>query len=70
MKVNTPIGSLEAIEVISSDENPGIWIRVNGEDLVLVEYDITEGKHVIWVWNHKQPDLDPEYKQIIDEYEK
>ena len=63
-KVDTPIGVIET-KGSTDPSNPGIWISVNGEDLVLVEYDAAEEKHAVRVWNHKQPDGDSVYKQVI-----
>ena len=57
-KVETPIGTIEA--KVSSDENyPGIWIKINGEGMVLVEFnpDIQQARAL--VWDPDDPDNDP-----------
>lgn len=65
MKVITPKGIIESKQ--SSDtEYPGIWVSINDEPLVLVEFDYIEGKHVIRVWNEDRPDEECEYKQVLN----
>lgn len=63
-KIKTPIGEIEA-KIFVDPDYPGIWIRVNGEDLVLVEYDQVKKKHVIRVWDDKNPDDECEYMKIL-----
>lgn len=65
VKVETPIGTIEVAQ--SGDKSyPGVWVTVNGEALVLVEFDPSVNKHVIRVWDHKDPDNDYEYKQTVE----
>ncbi|KJD43999.1 hypothetical protein [Paenibacillus terrae] len=62
--VETPIGKIEAQP--ASDHNyPGIYVSVNGTQLVLIEYDSIHEQHAVRVWNHNDPDIDPEYTQTI-----
>lgn len=65
MNVKTKIGNISVIEA-TDPTYPGVYIEVNGVQLVLVEYDNGEGKHVVRVWNHKEADNDYEYKQVIE----
>lgn len=60
MKVETPKGNIKCEE--STDRNnPGIWVSVNGNELVLVEFDEVRGKHVIRVWDEENINDDYEY---------
>lgn len=65
--IPTPKGQIEVIER-NHPTYPGVWIRVNGEDVVLVEHDDTIGKHVIRVWEEGEEE-ECSYKQIINECE-
>jgi hypothetical protein len=66
MVIETPLGIIEAKE--SPDPTyPGIWISVNGTDVVLVEFDEDEQRHAVRVWDHQDPDNDHIYRQIIRE---
>lgn len=63
--VNTPIGTISA--TLSGDpEYPGVWVEVNGHELVLVEYDESVKRHVVRVWDHQTPNDDIVYKQTIE----
>lgn len=51
--IKTPVGEISAIE--SPDPNyPGIWISVNGQELVLVDYDVMKNTHFARVWTKKR----------------
>lgn len=41
----------------------GIWIKINGEELILIEKE--QENHVIRVWNSGNDMDDYEYKQVI-----
>lgn len=66
MEVNSPKGIIKAHAV--EDEYPGIWISIGNDEnkLVLVEYDASIENFAIRVWDHKQPEDDFIYKQIVD----
>lgn len=58
--VKTPVGEISVVE--NPDESyPGVWISVNGQDLVLVDYDEEKGTHFAHVWTKKRDDegIDP-----------
>lgn len=66
--VTTPLGSITA--TIGPDtSNPGLWIRINDQELVLVEYDQYEAKHVIRVWDSEDEDADYIFRHDIVEPE-
>jgi hypothetical protein len=70
LKVETPLGFIEVkVSPAGEVDYPGIWINIGDEGLVLVEYDSDLQKHVIRVWDHKDPDNDPVYRQVIEEEE-
>lgn len=62
--VETPIGKIEA-QPASDPNYPGIYVSVNGTQLVLIEYDSLNEQDAVRVWNHNDPDSDPEYTQTI-----
>lgn len=66
--MTTPAGIIQ----VSSNEDPnypGYWISINGETLVLVEHDSSEGEHVIRVWNHGEEDEECTYRQVVPQKE-
>jgi len=64
LTVKTPIGEIAAKPTLNQ-EYPGVWVSVNGEVLVLVEYDATKNSHVIRVWNSGEPEEECEYMQEV-----
>lgn len=64
ISVDTPIGKIEAA-VVNDPNYPGVWISINGVQLVLAEYELPTGKHRIRVWNNQNPDDVSEYSQVI-----
>lgn len=62
--IDTPKGSIK-VEGFPDGDYPGVYISVNGVQLVLVEFDKDEDKHAIRVWSHKDPDNDWVYKQEV-----
>ncbi len=65
-KMATPEGEIAVIKTQDST-SPGIWISVNGEELVLVEFDSSCQQHAIRVWDSEKPDDDYVFKHIVKE---
>lgn len=60
--VETPAATLKAIDAgypNDPDSYPGIWIEIDGEGLVLVEFHPDAQKVRVCVWNKDEPDSDP-----------
>lgn len=66
LTVQTPLGTIRATPATDPD-NPGIYIEVCGQSLVLVEYDDLNQQESIKVWDHNAPFDDPDYTQAIKE---
>ena len=60
VKVVTPAGEIKVVENPDSDY-PGVWIQINGQDLVLVDYDEEEDTHFVRVWTKERDEkgIDP-----------
>lgn len=69
MVIDTPSGIISAAPA-TDKANPGIYISVEGVELVLVEYDSLIGKAVIRVWDHHNPNQDPCYRQVVRSLER
>lgn len=67
MQINTPKGAIKA-HAVESDEYPGIWISIGGDEnkLVLVEYDTSIQDFAIRVWDHRHSEEDYVYKQVLN----
>jgi len=63
-EIQTPKGTIQVLESADPDY-PGVWIKVNDLEVVLVEYDPTMDKHIIRVWNYDDPFEESEYMQIL-----
>lgn len=51
--VKTPAGEITVMQH-PDPNNPGIWIKVNGKELVLVDYDTETKTHNAHIWNKKR----------------
>ena len=56
--VNTALGRIEAVE--SKADFPGIWIKINGQSVVLVEHDLIDDAFKARVWDDNHPDDEPD----------
>lgn len=56
--VNTALGRIEAVE--SKADFPGIWIKINGKAVVLVEHDLIDDTFKARVWDDNHPDDEPD----------
>ena len=55
LSVKTPVGEITVVE--NPDPNyPGVWVRVNGQDLILVDYDKELNSHFARIWTKKRDD--------------
>ena len=51
--VKTPVGEISVVE--NPDPSyPGIWVKINGQDLILVDYDAENNTHFARVWTKKR----------------
>lgn len=66
ISIDTPLGNIKASNGQCDTDYPGIWVTVNGQELVHVEYDNDQDKHVIRAWSHTNPDEEPIYRQVIN----
>ena len=51
--IQTPVGEMTVVKNPDPDY-PGVWVKVNGRDLVLVEYDKEADKHFARIWTKKR----------------
>lgn len=64
MFVPTPEGTI-TVQKATDPNYPGLVVSINGTDLAVIEYDESIGKHVIRVWDHREPDGEPDYVQTL-----
>ena len=60
----TPKGIIQ-IEQKEGWDYPGYYILINGLAIAMIEYDDTEERHAVRVWNHDDLDNDAEYTQFV-----
>ena len=51
--VATPVGKI-SIAKNPDEDYPGVWIKINGQELMLVDYDKDEEAHFVRVWTKKR----------------
>lgn len=56
--VNTALGRIEAVE--SKADFPGIWIKIDGKEVALVEHDLLDDVFKVRVWDDNHPDDEPD----------
>ena len=60
--VETPAATLKAVDTgyrNDPEQYPGIWIEVDGEGMVLVEFNPDTQNIRVCVWDKDDPDNDP-----------
>ncbi|WP_456363694.1 hypothetical protein [Priestia aryabhattai] len=65
LSVLTPVGEI-TVKENPDPEYPGVWIQVNGQELVLVDYSAEEKTHFVRVWTKKRDDEGDDYIAKID----
>lgn len=57
-KLETPVGTIE-IKPASDEDYPGFWIEIEGEGMILIEYNPDIQGIRALVWDPIKPDDDP-----------
>lgn len=64
IEVQTEGGKITA-NVAADPSYPGIYLAIDGHELLLMEYDQAAESVILRAWSHKDPDGEPVYRQPV-----